>query len=336
MKTSIKKYLLPLILIFTALVLLIVSRFLKPTVYYEWNNPFYFNTVISLSFYSNQGEEKGNELIAGCEEIIKEIEDTFSRTRETSVLYQINHRTSNTVEVPAEVAALIQVGLHYYDISGRKFDITVAPLSDLWDFTGIDPHVPDQDKIQSVLSSVGADQISVDGTTVTFANDDVMIDLGALAKGYAADKVKSYLVQNGVTCGMLNFGGNVITIGSKRDKTPWRIGIRKPFSTSEGTPEEYVAVVPVEDKTLVTSGIYERCFTQDGILYHHILDPDTGYPVKSDIVSVSILTDSSLTADALSTTCLLLNYENARALIDSLPDVEAVFILDNDEIISTY
>lgn len=326
-----KKYQRSIFILLIAVVIFLITQLYKPQVYYEWNSPMYFNTVISLSFYSNKGADQADKLLKGCEEIIQDIENTFSRTKEGSVLYELNHRTSNTVEIPEEVASLIEVGLHYNQVSDGKFDITIAPVTDLWDFISEQPILPDSSDIKAVLPFVGSDKLSLEGTTLTFASDHVMIDLGALAKGYAADKVKAYLVDNGVKCGMLNFGGNVITIGNKQDKTPWRIGIRKPFTKTE----EYVAVVPVTDQTLVTSGIYERYFEKDGILYHHILDPSTGYPATSDIISVTIVTDSSLIADALSTTCLLLNYEKARELIDSLVGVEAVFILNTGELIQT-
>ncbi len=289
----------------------------------------YFDTVISLSFYS---DKDGDAMMANCTKMIQDFENTFSRTKEGSVLYNLNHRTENIVEVPDDVALLISTGLDYYNVSGGKFDITVAPLSDLWDFKSEDATVPDDAAIKAVLPSVDASAVSIDGNTVTFASDDTMIDLGALVKGYAADKVKEYLVSEGVTSGLLNFGGNVLTIGAKPDNSNWKIGIQKPFSSHN----EVADVAEVKDKTVVTSGIYERYFIQDNVIYHHILDPDTGYPVQGDIYGVTIITDSSLTGDALSTTCLLLNYEKARELIDSLDGVEAIFILDSGKIRKTF
>ena len=292
-------------------------------------NFIYFDTVIGLQFYAG---ENGQELMDHCIEMCGEYENTFSRTLETSELYAINHRTENTVTVSDDVAELISVGLKYYQISNGKFDITVAPLSDLWDFKSEDASVPDADDIAEALSKVGADQLSLSGNTLTFASDDVMIDLGALVKGFAATQMKTYLTENGVTSGLLNLGGNVLTIGSRPDGSDWSIGIQKPFDDND----PIIDVVKVKDQTVVSSGIYERYFKQDGVIYHHILDPDTGYPIQNDLWGVSIICDSSLTGDALSTTCMTLGYEKANDLIQSLDQTEAEFVLDDCKLKKTF
>ena len=292
-------------------------------------NFIYFDTVINLQFYAN---ENGNDLMNHCVEMCSGYENTFSRTLETSELYAINHRTENTVTVSDDVAQLISVGLEYYQLSNGKFDITVAPLSDLWDFKSEDAVVPDEDAILEALDKVGADQISLSGNTLTFSSDQVMIDLGALVKGFVADHLKSYLVENGVSSGLLNLGGNVLTIGSRPDGSSWNIGIQKPFDDQEPIAD----VVKIKDKTVVSSGIYERYFEQDGTIYHHILDPDTGYPIQNDLWGVSIICDSSLTGDALSTTCMTLGYEEAYKLINSLENTDAEFILDGCDLRKTF
>lgn len=289
----------------------------------------YFDTVISLQFYAN---ETGNDLMNHCVDMCGEYEHTFSRTLNSSELYAINHRAQNTVTVSDDMAELISVGLEYYDISDGKFDITVAPLSDLWDFKSEDATVPTQADIDAALEKVGADQIQLSGNTLTFSSDDIMIDLGALVKGFAADHIKAYLTENGVSSGLLNLGGNVLTIGNRPDGSQWNIGIQKPFDETNPVAD----VIKVSDKTVVSSGIYERYFKQDGVIYHHILDPDTGYPLQNDLWGVSIICDSSLTGDALSTTCMTLGYEKASALIDSLPDTEAEFILTGCELKKTF
>ena len=292
-------------------------------------NFIYFDTVISLQFYAG---ENGNDLMEHCVEMCAEYENTFSRTLETSELYAINHRTQNTVTVSDDIAELISVGLQYYTISNGKFDITIAPLSDLWDFKSENASVPEANAISEALKKVGADQISLSGNTLTFSSSDVMIDLGALVKGFAADRLRSYLTENNVTSGLLNLGGNVLTIGNRPDGSSWSIGIQKPFDDNEPIAD----VVKVTDKTVVSSGIYERYFKQDDIIYHHILDPDTGYPIQNDLWGVSIICDSSLTGDALSTTCMTLGYEKANELINSLEHTNAEFILTGCKIKKTF
>lgn len=292
-------------------------------------NFIYFDTVISLQFYAGKN---GDELMDHCVQMCQDYEHIFSRTDSSSELYKINHRTENSVTVSNEIADLVSVGLEYYQISNGMFDITIAPLSDLWDFKSENPAIPFESDIEANLASVDASEISLEGNILTFRNDNTMIDLGALVKGYAADNMKTYLTENGVSSGNLNLGGNVLTIGSKPDGSDWRIGIQKPFDDRGALAE----IVEVSDKTVVSSGIYERYFEKDGTVYHHILSPDTGYPIENDIWEVSIICDSSLTGDALSTTCLTLGYEKGRQLIDSLENVDAVFILQDCEIHKTF
>ena len=292
-------------------------------------NDFYFDTVVSIRFDAG---ENGDELLSGCRSMCSEFEKTFSRTDEESELYRVNHRKKDRVEVSGELAGLVQTGLDYYDISNGRFDITVAPLSDLWDFKSGEPTVPPEAKIQSALRKVDASRVHVetkedaDGKTkwfLSFDDPDTMIDLGALVKGYAADRLADYLKENGVESGLINLGGNVLAIGTKEDGSDWKIGIQKPFES------DIIDTVQVEDRSVVTSGVYERCFEQDGVLYHHILDPETGYPVQNNLWGVSIISESSLTGDALSTVCMLLGLEEATELIRQTEDVEAIFI-DSD------
>lgn len=154
------------------------------------------------------------------------------------------------------------------------------------------------------------------------------IDLGAIAKGYIADQVKTYLKKQGIKHAIINLGGNVDVIGTKPDGSKYNIGIQKPFDESG----EAITSVQLKDQTVVTSGIYERYFKKNGKLYHHILDPRTGYPCENNLYSVSIITDSSTKADALSTTCFLLGYEKGMELIQSMDGVEAIFITDDEKV----
>ena len=285
---------------------------------------FFFDTVISLRITA---DENGQELLNHCMDMCRNYEHIFSRTDESSELYAVNHRDTDTVEVSDELAYLIGVGLEYYEISEKKFDITVAPLSGLSDFKSPDASIPDAKDIAKEAAKVDASKVHLDGNTLSFDSRDTMIDLGALVKGYAADEMAAYLKSEGVSSGLINLGGNVLTIGSKPDGSMWRIGIRKPFDS-----DAIIDTVEVSDQTVVTSGVYERYFEQDGVIYHHILDPDTGYPIENGIWGDSIICSSSLQGDALSTTCLALGVEKASKLIESLDGVEAVFINDRLEL----
>ncbi len=288
----------------------------------------YFDTVIQLTFYA---QENGNELMDACLQICEEAQKTFSRTDTKSELYAVNHRKADRVEVSDGLAQLVETGLEYYRKSGGKFDITVAPLSDLWDFKSESPHVPDAGQIEQALEKVDASAVRVEGNTLVFERRDTMIDLGALVKGYVADQIKDCLTEGGVTCGMINLGGNVLTIGSRPDGKKWRIGIQKPFAARS----ELAAAVEAEDQSVVSSGIYERYFEEDGKIYHHILDPDTGYPADNEIDGVTILCASSLQGDALSTACLVMGLDAAVELLRGTEDAEAVFVLESGELVYT-
>ena len=292
-------------------------------------NDFYFDTVVSIRF--DAGED-GDSLLEGCRSICDDIQHTFSRTEEDSELYAVNHRAEETVEVSEELARLVQAGLDYYELSDGRFDITVAPLSDLWDFKSADNVIPPEARIRSALRKVDGTSLKVEQNKDTslgeakweihFSNPDTMIDLGALVKGYAADRLADYLKEHRIASALINLGGNVMTVGSRPDGSAWRIGIREPFG--DGVAD----TVEVTDQSVVSSGVYERCFEKDGVLYHHILDPQTGYPVMNGLWGVSIISDSSLTGDALSTTCLLIGKDEASELIRSMDGVRAVFVDD--------
>lgn len=286
-------------------------------------NDFYFDTVVSIRFDAG---ENGDDLTDGCRSICDEIEHIFSRTSEESELYAVNHRDSDRVEVSAPLAEVVQTGLDYYRISDGRFDITIAPVAELWDFHGDDPALPQEEEIQNALRKVDGSSVHVekegDAWYLTFDHPDTMLDLGGLAKGYAADRLTEYLKSQGVTSGLVNLGGNVAAIGAKADGSPWKVGIQKPFDTGIIDKKE------VTGQSVVTSGVYERCFEKDGTLYHHILDPATGYPVSNGLWGVTIISDSSLQGDALSTVCLLIGQEEAMDLIRQTDGVQAVFVDD--------
>lgn len=285
----------------------------------ETKEGLFFDTAISISVYSNQSEK----VLKGSFDLCEELENTFSRTKEGSELYHINHRRESSVTLSDDLAKVVQEGINFYEISDGDFDITIAPLLELWDFKNKDAVVPDDELIKAAVDKVDGSAIHLSGNVLTFDRDDTEIDLGALAKGYAADKLKEYLVKQGVESAMINLGGNVLAVGEKSDGSPWKVGVQKPFAERGETSE----VLEVKDRSVVSSGIYERYFEQDGILYHHILNPDTGYPVDIGFSQVTIISESSLQGDALSTVCLLAGPERAEEITDRFPDVELNYVL---------
>jgi thiamine biosynthesis lipoprotein len=283
-------------------------------------NGLYFDTSVSLTIETEE-EESGRKILDGCLELCEELEKTFSPTDPDSELYQVNHRSGSTVEISEDLAQVIGTGLEFYALTDGKLDMTIRPVLELWDFRSGSGELPDPGKISEALEKVDGSSVHLSGTTLTFDREDTQIDLGALAKGYAADRLKAFLEEQGVRSAQINLGGNVQTIGERPGGGPWRVGIQKPFA-DRGTVDH---VVEVEDKSVVCAGTYERCFEKDGVLYHHILDPSTGWPVQNGLAQVTVVCGESLTADALSTSCLLLGEEGAEELLEAFPEAEVTF-----------
>ena len=283
-----------------------------------------FDTVISVQIFDSVDED----VLKGCEKLCKKYDSMFSNKIEDSEISRINSAGGNPVEVSKETIKLIKKGIYYSEMSDGAFDITIAPVSSLWDFKAETPSVPSPEAIAEAVSHVNYENIIIRDNTVKLADPQAGIDLGAIAKGYIADRIKDYLEEEGVRHAMINLGGNVLAMGSKLDGSDYNIGIQKPFDET-GEP---ITSVKISDKSVVTSGIYQRYFKADGKIYHHILAPNTGYPCENNLYSVTILTDSSLTADALSTTCFLLGYDRGMKLINQLDNVDAVFITNDNQI----
>ena len=284
-----------------------------------------FDTIIQIQIYDEAAEDVLNECMAKCEYY----ENLFSRTVKDSDIYRINHAGGEPVEVQSETITLLETALSYCKLSKGAFDITLAPVSDLWDFQNNPGRFPDSKMLQDALQSVGYESILINGTTVQLTNPNTQIDLGGVAKGYIADQIKSYLIEHEIKHALIDLGGNILTLGGKPDDSEFNIAIQKPFD-AQGTP---ITTIKTKNESVVTSGIYQRYIEIDGNIYHHILDPKTGYPYENNLYSVTIIADSSTTADALSTTCFAMGLEEGLELINTLEHIEAVFITDHYELI---
>lgn len=284
---------------------------------------FYFDTVITLTIYDSSKES----LLDDCFSLADQYEKLFSTTIDSSDVSRINQAKGDFVTVSDETINLIQKGLTYCKLSNGGFDLTIGKVSSLWNFSENDGLLPDSDQLAVAVSTVDYENIVIENNKVRLENPDTAIDLGGIAKGYIADRMKEYLNQNGVTEGTINLGGNVLCIGPKSDGSPYRIGIQKPFDDQGAA----AAVVEVTDKTVVSSGIYERYITVDDKLYHHILNPSTGYPYENNLLGVTIICQDSVDGDGLSTTCFALGLEEGMKLIESLPNTECIFITEDYE-----
>lgn len=281
---------------------------------------FMLDTVISISLYDNQDDAILDGAFALCEEY----EQLFSRTISTSDVYRINHSDGAPVEVSDATAELLCIALEYARLSGGAFDPTIEPLVTLWNIMADEPHVPDASAISAALARVDWTKVSVDGNVVTL-QAGMGLDLGGIAKGYIADKLREYLSENGVDSALINLGGNVLTLGGKPDGSNFTIGVQKPF----GQNSDILGACRLKGMSVVTSGIYERYFVENDRLYHHILDTKTGYPVENGLYSVTIISPTSTDGDALSTICFALGSEDGMALIETLDGIECVYCLSD-------
>ena len=286
---------------------------------------YYLDTVITLTAYTD------NPLLLreGLEECGR-LEKLLSRTVEGSDVWRINHADGKPVEVSAETAEVLACALETGRNSGGAFDISVAPVSVLWDFKSGRAELPDAEEISRAAKLVDWTKIRLEGRTVTLPAG-MMIDLGGIAKGYIADRVKAYLENGGIKHAILSFGGNIVAIGKKPDGSDWKVGIQD----IDRPTGEYMLVARNTGGSTVTSGIYERGFTLDGVRYHHLLSPKTGWPVQNGLASVTIFSDSSMQGDALATAAFVLGPEEGKLLIERTDGVEAVFIGTDREAIYT-
>lgn len=261
-----------------------------------------------------------------CESIVKQIEQ--KKTKENTVKYSICQDGSITFEISALLERIVKKGLEYSKKSDGRFDIAIEPVSSLWDFTVKKPTVPDEQKIEKALAYVDYQKIALDDQKLTFQMPGMGIDLGGIAKGFIADELKAYLEKKGVKSAVIDLGGNVLCIGKKDPKTPFHIGIQQPFADRNET----IAAVSVDGLSIVSSGIYERYFkTKDGTLYHHILNPKTGYSYDNDLMAVTILSKKSVDGDGLSTSCFAMGKKEGLAFINNIDGVEAVFITKDEK-----
>ena len=272
---------------------------------------FYFDTIIQVTLY----DEKKANCLDDCMELAEKYEKMLSPSLEGSDIWKINHSSGTPVTVSDETIYLLKTALAYCEMTDGQIDITIEPLNSLWDFhadpsssavpdnDGQDSRLPDKKAIAEALNHVDYHSVVIDGNTVTLQDPQSAVSLGFIAKGYIADKMKP-------------------------DGSPYQFGIQKPFDKHGAV----ITVLPVNDLSAVSSGVYERYFYQDDVLYHHILNPQNGYPVQNELLGVTILSDSSMTGDALSTTCFVLGLDKGMALIESLDHVEAVFITTDYEL----
>ncbi len=289
------------------------------------------DTVVQLIIYDEMSNKEATAIFNETKEIIDMYENLISKTIEGSFTDQLN----TTGEfyygdfVFAEVIhQLVDKSTYYEELSNGALDVTMEPVVSLWDINNGNTEIPEDDDIEAVLALVDFNNLVRDEDAEKyFLLNGSTVDFGAIAKGHMADIIKGSLMSKGIDSALVNLGGNVMTIGAKPGDKDWVIAIQDP----EGQTGELIGTLRVKNKTVVTSGNYERYFIKDGVRYHHILDPETGYPGDSGLIQATIVADYSIDSDALSTTTFLLGVEAGLELIEELEGFEAMFITEDME-----
>lgn len=284
-----------------------------------------FDTQCSISFYGVSDETTASQYFYAMKNLVERYEEVFSKTNENSEIYEINHRTSDSVMICDEVASIFEIASSLYEWSGKKFDISLGTLIDLWDVKNRKT-VPTLAEINEARKHTGNFKYTIERNVsedeftrnrITFTGDKLtQYDFGALVKGYCCDALKEMLAENeNIKACIVNLGGNVLCTGEVdgRADSAFRVGVFKPFSGND-----IIDTIEVKNRNVITSGNYQRYFKVEGDdrVYHHIIDPTTGYPTNNGIDSVTIVSENGLLGDYLSTACMLLGEEKSKDLID--------------------
>ncbi|WP_432663776.1 FAD:protein FMN transferase [Wukongibacter baidiensis] len=295
---------------------------------------FVLGTVATIKIYDDVDTSVKEDVFNKVFSRLREVEDKMTINAESSEVISINSNAGKDfIKVSEDTLYVIKRGKYFSEISKGRFDISIGPLVKLWNIGTEEAKVPSKEEIEDKKALVDYNKVVLNeaDSEVILKDEGMVLDLGGIAKGYGADAVVEILKENNIKHAIINLGGNVFAYGNKIDGTPWKVGVQNPKS-SRG---EYLGIAKVVNQTVVTSGIYERFFEEEGNRYHHILDTDTGYPVENNLTGVSIIADSSIDADSLSTAVFALGLEEGMKFIEEIDTADAVFVTKDSEVYVT-
>ncbi|MGL5354753.1 MAG: FAD:protein FMN transferase [Clostridium sp.] len=284
-------------------------------------------TVVKVTIYDSDDIS----ILDKCFNRVREIEELVSINKEGTLLDDVNASSGiSPVKVDKDTFDMIKEGLEYSKATNGLFDITIGPLVKLWRIGFDDARVPSLEEIPPVLNYINYNDVVLNENdqSIFLKNPNMIIDLGAVAKGFTADAISKILTENNVNTAIIDLGGNVYTHGKKVNGEDFRVGIQNPLS-SRG---DIIGTINVNNKSIVTSGTYERFIEKDGVKYHHILNPKTGYPYSSNISGISIISDKSVDGDILSTSIFAMGVEDGLAYVETRPDIQAIFVTEDKKI----
>lgn len=287
-------------------------------------------TLCSIKIYTEKNANEAELILNGLFSELDRLENIFSANMENSLLGRINANAGIIpAQIPNELYEVLSKSIFFAEKTGGAFNPAIGAIVKLWNIAMDKGTPPDAVELKQALLKIDYKNIELNGTEVFLKEKGMSLDLGGIAKGYAADWSKNFLLKHGIKRGIIDLGGNVLVLGKKHDGSDWKVGIKNPII---GEPKIGIAYISLFDKTIVTSGNYERFFEYENNIYHHILSPETGYPVKNNLRAVTVIADSSMEADALSTSFFILGIEKSRTLIKSFPQVSAVFFTEDNSI----
>ncbi|MFC0905992.1 FAD:protein FMN transferase [Clostridium sp. MT-14] len=320
-----------IVITITTLISVIIYAFIihnKKT--YIIKNSYVLGTIVHIQIFGNRSEQLAEKAL----EKLRDIDDKMSVFKDYSEISKINRNAGLSPQIiSSDTYFVIKKAVEYAELSGGSFDPTIGPLTSLWNIGTEHERIPQKDEIDKKLSLVNYKDIILDEGTrsIKLKYKNQSIDVGGIAKGFAADTVKGLLSKHHVKSALIDLGGNIFALGRKCSGDLWSIGIQNPFKHRG----EYIGIVNVKDKSLVTSGNYQRYFMNSGKKFHHILDPKTGYPSESSIVSASIISDNSIDGDGLSTGIYIMDVHKSMDLIESLPGIDAILITNAKKVYIT-
>ncbi len=281
------------------------------------------DTVMELKACGD--EDAAKAALRAAEREILRLDALFRRDSEDSDIYKINH---GTAQASADTAEIVRRAAEISASTDGAFDVTIAPVMDLWGFYGGNFRVPTDSEIVAALERVGYKNISVGGEAVTLSGG-AQLDLGGIAKGFASEKIMKIFVENGISSALVSLGGNVRALGTKPNGEKWRIAVQNPDGGA------YIGYLDISDLAVITSGGYQRCFERDGVVYHHIIDPATGYPADSGVKSVTVIGSDGTLADGLSTALFVMGLDKGTEYWRTHDGFDVIFVTNENEIYVT-